>query len=81
MSNLLVKGYARRMDDLPVIRTWYIPHHGVHHPGKPRKIRVVFDCSAQFAGESLNQELLTGPDLTNPIVGVLARFGRVKLLS
>ena len=74
MSNLLGKGYARRMDDSPVGRMWYIPHHGVYHPSKPRKIRVVFDCSAQFAGRSLNQELLTGPDLTNPIVGVLTRF-------
>ena len=51
MSNLLVKGYARKMDDLPVERKWYIPHHGVYHPSKPRKIRVVFDCSAQFAGK------------------------------
>ena len=71
MSNLLVKGYARRMDDSPVGRMWYIPHHGVYHPSKPRKIRVVFDCSA---GKSLNQELLTGLNLTNSIVGVLTRF-------
>ena len=71
MSNLLVKGYARRMDDSPVGRTWYIPHHGVYHPSKPRKIRVVFDCSA---GKSRNQELLTGLNLTNSIVGVLTRF-------
>ena len=42
---------------------------------------VVFDCSAQFAGKSLNEKLLTGPDLTNPILGVLIRFGKVKLLS
>nr|XP_046184366.1 uncharacterized protein LOC124013855 [Oncorhynchus gorbuscha] len=27
---------------------WYIPHHGVYHPQKPGKIRVVFDCSAKF---------------------------------
>ena len=54
MSDLLVKRYARRMDDSPVARTWYIPHHGVYDPSKPRNIRVVFDCSAQFAGTSLN---------------------------
>ena len=74
MSNLLVKGYARGIDDSPVGRMWYIPHHGVYHPSKPRKIRAVFNCSAQFAGSSLNQELLTGSDLTNPIVRVLTRF-------
>ena len=84
MSNFLVKRYARRMDDSPVARTWYIAHHGVyHHPSKPRKIRVVFDCSAQFAVRSLNQELLTGPDLTNLTVGVLTRFrqGEVTFMA
>ena len=74
MSNLLVQGYARGIDDSPAGKMWYIPHHGEYHPSKPRKIRVVFNCGAQFAGRSLNQELLTGPDLTNPIVGVLTRF-------
>ena len=62
------------MDDSPLERMWYIPRHGVYHPSKPRKIRVIFHCSAQFAGKSLNQELLTGPDLTNPIVVILTRF-------
>ena len=83
MSDLLVKRYARRMDDSPVARTWYIPHHGVYDPSKPRNIRVVFDCSAQFAGTSLNQELLTSPDLTNPIIVVLTRFwhGEVAFMA
>ena len=46
----------------------------MYHPSKPGKIRVVFDCSAEFDERSLNRELLTGPDLTNQIVGVLTRF-------
>ena len=74
MNNLLIKGYARRSDKSPSGKTWYIPHHGVYHPSKPGKIRVVFDCSAQFNGRSLNKELLTGPDLTNPLMGILTRF-------
>ena len=53
---------------------WYIPHHGVSHPKKPEKRRVVFDCSAEFQGYSLNCHLLQGPDLTNSLVGVLCRF-------
>ena len=53
---------------------WYLPHHGVYHPKKPGKIRVVFDCSAKFQGVSLNDCLLQGPDLTNSLVGVLTRF-------
>ena len=54
---------------------WYIPHHGVYHP-KKNKIRVVFDCSARFKGTSLNDHLLSGPDLTNNLKGVLCRFRR-----
>ena len=34
----------------------------------------MFDCSAQFCGASLNDELLQGPILTNNLVGVLVRF-------
>jgi len=51
---------------------WYLPQHGV--PQKPDKIGVVFDCSAECKGEALNKHLLQGPDLTNKLVGVLARF-------
>ena len=54
---------------------WYIPHHGVYHP-KKNEIRVVFDCSARFKGTSLNDHLLSGPDLTNNLTGVLCRFRR-----
>ena len=55
-------------------KVWYMPHHGVHHQKKPDKIWVVFDCSAQFRGTTLNNELLQRPDLTNNLVGVLVRF-------
>ena len=33
----------------------YIPRHGVYHPKKPGKLRVVFDCSAELQGHSLNR--------------------------
>ncbi|KAK3702243.1 hypothetical protein QZH41_016771 [Actinostola sp. cb2023] len=52
----------------------YVVHHGVYHPQKPDKIRVVFDCSAHYEGTSLNKNLLQGPDLTNNLLGVLCRF-------
>ncbi|XP_062848434.1 uncharacterized protein LOC134310729 [Trichomycterus rosablanca] len=53
---------------------WYIPHHGVYHSKKPDKLRVVFDCSARHKGNSLNEHLLSGPDMINNLTGVLIRF-------
>ncbi len=51
----------------------------MYHPRKPEKIRVVFDCSAKFETTSLNNHLLTGPDLTNALTGVLCRFREHKI--
>jgi hypothetical protein len=53
---------------------WYIPHHGVYHPHKQGKIRVVFDCAASYLGVSLNQLLLEWPDLTSSLLNVLMMF-------
>ncbi|XP_023812156.1 uncharacterized protein LOC111947642 [Oryzias latipes] len=53
---------------------WYLPLFGVYHPRKPKQIRVVFDSSAKYEGVSLNDVLLTGPDLNNSLLGVLMRF-------
>lgn len=41
---------------------------------KPEKIRIVFECNVEFAGECLNRHLLQGPDLSSNLVGVLCRF-------
>ena len=53
---------------------WYLPHHPVFTANKPEKIRVVFDCAAQYHGVSLNSQLLQGPDLTNSLFRVLIHF-------
>ncbi|KAL0153706.1 hypothetical protein M9458_050984 [Cirrhinus mrigala] len=53
---------------------WYLPIFGVYHPKKPGQIRVVIDSSAQYSGVSLNDVLLTGPDLNNSLLGVFLRF-------
>ena len=78
MKEMIDKGQAERVPDeelhLSNGRIWYIPHHGVYHPQKLDKIRVVFDASAEYKGESPNRHLLQGPDLTNSLNGVLCRF-------
>ncbi|KAJ8333475.1 hypothetical protein SKAU_G00414830 [Synaphobranchus kaupii] len=75
MEGIFKDGDAERAENEPEKgNVWYIPHQGVYHPRKPDKIRVVFDCSAKYDGTALNDHLLTGPDLTNGLTGVLCRF-------
>ena len=50
---------------------WYLPYFGLYYPKKKDKIRVVFDAAAESSGMSLNKLLLSGPDLTNNLLGVL----------
>ena len=75
VSNLIKQGYAEKCtESAEAGRVWYLPHHGLYHPKKRDKIRVVFDCSATYDGTSLNDQLLQGPDLANNVTGVLLRF-------
>ena len=60
-------------------KVWYIPHHGVTHPSKPGKVRVIFHCTAEFARTSLNKQLIAGLDLTNQLVGVLTSFAEAQI--
>ena len=53
---------------------WCIPRPGVYHPKKFTKISVMFDSSANYIGTSLNDHLLTGPDLTKWLLGAFMRF-------
>ncbi|XP_043238689.1 uncharacterized protein LOC122390096 [Amphibalanus amphitrite] len=80
ISSLVDDGYAAPVPDGEVGGgpVWYLPHHGVQEPAKG-KLRVVFDCAARSHGVCLNDLLRGGPNLTNPLLGVLCRFreGRV----
>ena len=80
IDDLFVKGHASQVPEEDLARNdgqvWYLPHFGVVHPQKD-KLRVVLDAAARFSGTSLNDLndlLLSGPDLTNSLVGVLHRF-------
>lgn len=72
MAAIFEKGYARKVpaDLSETNMKWYVPHHGIYHPHKPVKIRVVFDCSAKYQGKLLNDLLLSSPNLTNTLLGV-----------
>ena len=75
MDNLVANEISKKeTSPLSDDSIWYLPHHGVYYPCKPDKIRLVFDCSAEFQGTSLNKELLPGPELNSNLVGVLTRF-------
>ena len=78
MQVLLDLEYAEKVPNSEISRkdnkVWYLPHHGIYHPNKPKKIRVVFDCSVKFNNTSINDVLLQGPDLTNRLLSVLLGF-------
>lgn len=57
MKELINRGYAEEVlcqelnfNDL---RVWYIPHHGLRHLRKPKKIRVGVNGNAVYEIESL----------------------------
>ena len=70
-------GYGRKMTPPEAATsssiTNYLPHRDVYslHKVKPR---IVQDAAAKFHGVSINDKLLSGPDLLNSLVVVLLRF-------
>jgi len=63
----------------PPGKVWYLPHFDIYHPKKPKPVQVVFDCSAAFCIESLNRNLLQGPDQLHSLMGVLTPFRKRTL--
>ena len=61
VQQLLENGYAEPAPCTPDTpsRCWYLPHHAV--PKKSGELRLVFDCSSQYKGISINNSCLQGP--------------------
>nr|XP_027230052.1 uncharacterized protein LOC113821724 [Penaeus vannamei] len=80
MKKLLERGHAEIAPPLKENEEcWYLPVFGVYHPKKPSRIRCVFDSAAKFRGTSLNDVLMTGPDLNNSLLGVLLRVQKNRV--
>ena len=77
MEDMVQKGYDEKsFKQVQHGITWFIPHHGIYHPSKSDKICVVFDCSAACNGVTINEKLMSGPDLTNQIISTFVKFRR-----
>ena len=55
-------------------RIWYLSTHPVENPNKPGKARRVANTASKFKGVSLNNALLTGPDLLANLLEIILRF-------
>ena len=70
------KGFIRilkpeELEATKIERQWYITHHPVEKPNKPDKVRRVCNAASKFRGISLNDNLLTGPDLLQTLIGIM----------
>ena len=62
-------------------RLWYLPHHEIVSPNKPKKVRRVSNAASKFKGQSLTSNLLTGADLLANLTGVLLRFRKFGIAT
>ena len=60
--------------DQPDEKTPFLPHHPLTNENKPGNVRRVANASSVFQGQSLNSNLLKGPDLLSNCTGVILRF-------
>ena len=52
IKKMQVNGYAEKsIGNAENGKSWYIPHHGLHHSNKPRNCRIVFDCGDEYEYE------------------------------
>ena len=76
MTDLQSKGYIEDASDFSAEsgREWYLPYFVTSQVKK----RIVYDGKSEWQGRCVNDVLMSGPDLLNPLVHVLTRFRRGK---
>lgn len=78
-ANEIIRGYRDKGYIEPVTGPtggWYLPLFAVE---SRTKIRLVWDAAATTNGTSLNNMLLKGPDLNEPLWNILHRFREFKV--
>ena len=76
----LDKNYITTADPSCRHSVWYLPHHSVINKQKPDKIRRVTNAASKYKGISLNDALLTGPELLYNLHGLLLRFRQYSVV-
>ena len=75
LEKLVSAGQVRKLTSAEISqsqdRIWYIPYHVVWAHDKAR---LVFDCSFEYDGVSVNGNLQPGPTLCSSLLGVILRF-------
>ena len=76
IKDQLKQGFIEHVPKGPNIDCHYLPHHAVVKDSATTPIRIVHDCSAKASvfTPSLNDCLLSGPNLTEELVSSLLKF-------
>ena len=81
MQKLKSKSYIEKTDEsvYDSRREWYLPYFVTSQAKK----RIVYDGKSEYKGVCVNDVIMTGPDLLNPLAHMLARFrkGRYALMA
>ena len=64
----------------PDVPSWVLPLHFAYQPHKPTKPRCCQDSRSTLQGTCLNDNLLTGPDMLNSLLGIIFRFRLHKIV-
>ncbi|XP_058837501.1 uncharacterized protein LOC131693595 [Topomyia yanbarensis] len=85
MAEYLSLGHMEKIPlaEVPIAadKCFYLPHHAVwKEDSTTTKLRVVFDASSKSAsGVALNDRLLVGPNVNEPLFNVLARWRTYRI--
>ena len=81
MAEMQSNNYIERVPDADCAndQKWYLPYFVTSQVKK----RIVYDGKAKFKGTCVNDIIMPGPDLLNPLLHVLTRFrlGKYALMS